>query len=148
MEAFPASLTQGFAHALKASGQKVLDGKQEGRLNPEEANQCMEMLKEVSEGLESISSRTAQVVRATNFDGNVRLYQLKGPNQDQYVVTTRARGDQARIGIVRIMNDGVEIPKPDQMYLRLDYDPERGANIDVQFGLGPPYALGDSSAKP
>ncbi len=52
---------------------------------------------------------------------------------------SRARQDergQARIGIVQIMNNGVENPKSDQMHVRIDYDLERGVNIDVQFGLG------------
>ncbi|MBN9419834.1 MAG: hypothetical protein J0I12_30545 [Candidatus Eremiobacteraeota bacterium] len=138
--AFPESLSKGFAHALKASGQKIVEGKQAGRLSADEAHQSMEMLREVSGGLESLSSRTAQIVRATRYPcGNVKLYTIRGPEDDRFVVTTRARQDergQARIGIVQIMNNGVEIPKPDQMHVRVDYDLERGVSIDVQFGLG------------
>lgn len=138
-QTFPGGSSSGLQKALAGSLQKVVHGRRSGQLEESEARVCLEMMRELMEGLEDLSDPGTRVTRQTNYSRNFSIYTVRATDGDEFVVKTRRRAcdrGQARIAIEQTVNDGMPIKPEYQMHLRLDLDPEFGAAVDVQFGKG------------
>jgi hypothetical protein len=121
--------------ALEATTQRILDSEKSGKLSAAQARDCLEMVREVTEGIGDIVHGQARVVSIMDR-GDARITTIESADQDQFQFYTCARGDdsgQARIGLMQVKDNGVPLYYNEQLSVRLDLDPKFGAAVDVHF---------------
>jgi hypothetical protein len=121
--------------ALELSTQRILDSERSGKLSASQARDCLEMVREVTEGIGDIARGQARVVGISER-GDALITTIESADHDQFQIFTCARGDnssQARIGLMQIRDNGVPLYYNEQLSVRLDLDPKFGAAVDVHF---------------
>jgi hypothetical protein len=134
---FPEETRAAVTEALKTSAARVLGALDAGRIDAAEASEALEMLREMLEALDDLRAGRAEVVDVREAGANVRTWELRAPDGDEFTVTTRLRLDEfgeARVGMRHTVDDGVKLTRSDRMSMRVDLERYGRPSVDVQFG--------------
>lgn len=133
--AFPQEVRDTVELAIGKTSERIQNSHARGRLNDTESAVAMEIVRELTEGLEYIGRGEAEVVSQSQTDDLGWRWIVQTPTNDQFELRTRAMQDQrgqARIGVRQVVDDGVPLDKEYRLDLRVDRS-HRGAAVDMHF---------------